>query len=894
VNPASDAIARRLADGGTAHIRPLRHDEIDDVRALYAKSSELARYLRFFSPTSVDGALRMTPPTSDDAAHCVLAAEVDGRVVALGQYDLTEDDGVAEVAFMVEDDQQDRGLATLLLEALAERARARGIRCFRAQFLRQNRRMPDVFARSGFDVRWSCEDMGVDVAEFELVPGEHWVDAHDHRHERAQARSIARLLQPRCIAVVGAGSGARSIGGAIVTNLVRGGYSGEVHPVNHRPVVLAGRASVASVLEVDGPVDLAVIAVPAEHVLDVARECAEKGAVGLVVVSGGFAELADGAELQARLVDLCRTTGMRLVGPNCVGVINAAPGVAMNATFSPVAPVPGRIGFASQSGGVGIELLARARQLDLGVSTFVSMGNKADVSTNDLLEYWREDDATDVVVLYLESLGNPDKFSRIARQLSREKPVVALKSGRSAPGSRGTRSHTAALADPDAAVDAVLREAGVIRVDTLAELFDVASLLAHQPVPRGRRVAVMSNGGGPAIVAADACVAAGLLVPELSEPVQQALHELAPAGGVTNPVDLVATASPDVFGRAADILLGSGEIDALLVIHVAPYVTRADEIATAVSSAAGRATGSVTVASCYLGLEIRPSTPVGASDAQHVPTFSYPESAAQALAHAAQLGAWRARSSGRVAHLDVGLDQAEARVGKVLEGSGAAGVWAPSRAASELLTDFGIPVVRERVVGDTARALDAARELGFPVALKAIAPGLVHKSDVGGVALDLRDDAAVADAYARIRASVGDSMTGALVQSMAAPGVELIVGIHRDPRFGPLVVVGAGGFTAELQHDSALLVPPFGDVEIDETVRSLRCAPLLYGYRGTPRADVDALHDLLRRVGQLAAEIPEIAELDCNPVVVTPSGVVVVDAKVRLAPHGPADSFDVD
>jgi acyl-CoA synthetase (NDP forming)/GNAT superfamily N-acetyltransferase len=885
----SDAHARRLADGATAHIRPLRPDELDEVRALYAKSSELARYLRFFSPTDVDGALRLTPPTSDDAEHCLLAAEVDGSVVALGQYDVTEDSEVAEVAFMVEDDQQDRGLATLLLEALAERATRRGIRRFRAEFLRQNHRMPDVVAHSGFDVRWSCEDMGVDVAEFELLPGDRWIEAHGHRHEQAQARSIARLLAPRSIAVVGAGSGERSIGGAIVTNLVGGGFRGEVHPVNRRPAVVAGRASVASVLDVDGPVDLAVIAVPAAQVLDVARECAEKGAVGIVVVSGGFAELPDGADLQEELTELCRTSGMRLVGPNCVGVINTAHGVSMDATFAPVTPTAGRVGFASQSGGVGIELLARARQLDVGVSTFVSMGNKADVSTNDLLEYWREDDATDVIVLYLESLGNPDNFSRIARRLSRDKPVVALKSGRSAPGARGTRSHTAALADPDAAVDAVLRSAGVIRVDTLGELFDVASLLAHQPVPRGRRVAVMSNGGGPAIVAADACVAAGLDVPELSGPVQQALLELAPTGGVSNPVDLVATATPEVFGTATRVLMDSGEVDALLVIHVAPFVTRAGEIAAAVSSSARSASRAVTVASCYLGLEERlPSSP-HARDEARVPTFSYPESAAQALAHAARLGAWRARPSGRIDPFDVESESARKRVAEALEGP-LDGTWVPAPVASAVLADYGVEVVREAVVSDAASAVDAARRLGFPVALKATAPGLVHKSDVSGVALDLRDAVAVREAYEQMRAAVGGRMTGGLVQPMVGAGVELIVGIHRDPRFGPLVVVGAGGFTAELEHDSVLLVPPLGDVDVEEAVRSLRCAPLLFGYRGAPPADVASLHGLLRRVGQIAVEIPEVADLDCNPVVVSQAGAVVVDAKMRLVPHAPLQS----
>ncbi len=420
VTPLPDDRVVHLVDGAPVHIRPLHAGERDDVRALYRASSARARYLRFFSPVSVDGALRFTPPTSDDDEHCLLAAELDGHIVGLAQYDVTDDHGVAEIAFMVEDDQQGRGLATLLLEALAAHASARGIRRFKALFLRENPRMAEVFAQSGFDVRWSYEDFGIGVAEFDVVPDPGWVDAHDRRDRVAQAHSIDRLLRPRSIAVIGAGSTERSIGHGIVVNLVAGGFTGPVHPVNHHAdehASVAGRPVVRSVLDVDGPVDLALVAVPATAVLDVARECAAKGVWGIVVVSGGFAELPEGAALQAELVALCRDGGIRLVGPNCVGVVNTDPAVSMDATFAPIAPIPGRVGFASQSGGVGIELLARAHQLDIGISTFVSMGNKADVSTNDMLQYWAEDPATDVVALYLESLGNPAKFARIASEL---------------------------------------------------------------------------------------------------------------------------------------------------------------------------------------------------------------------------------------------------------------------------------------------------------------------------------------------------------------------------------------------------------------------------------------------------------------------------------------------
>jgi acetyl coenzyme A synthetase (ADP forming)-like protein len=869
-----------LADGRPARIRRLGTGDLDQVRDLYRRSSQQSRYLRFFSPVPPDTAVRFTPLTGDDTRHCVLGAEVDGRLVALGQYDAMDEPGVAEVAFLVEDAQQTRGIGTALLEALAQRAVARGIHRFHADYLRPNHQMPDVFAHSGFDVSWEHDDVDIGGVNLDLVPPAGWVRAHARRDDVAEARSIGRLLRPRSIAVVGASARPTSIGRAIVTNLVEGGFTGDVHPVNPHDATICGRRTHPTVVAIPGPVDLAVIAVPAAAVLEVAEQCAEKGVHGLVVISGGFAELEGGAAMQEQLTELCWRAGMRLVGPNCVGVVNTDPGVRMNATFSPVAPSVGRVGCASQSGGVGIELLSRAHALGLGVSTFVSMGNKADVSGNDLLQYWGNDPATDVVLLYLESMGNPRKFARIARDLARTKPVIALKSGRTTAGARGTRSHTAALADPDAAVDAILRQSGVIRVDTLESLFDVATLLAHQPVPAGRRVAVVSNGGGPAIVAADACIAAGLEVPELSPDLQAALRELVPTGGLANPVDLIASASGPVFERAATLLLESGEVDALLVIYVAPYVTSADDVAAAVAQAAERA-GDVPIAACFLGLEEMPvHLGVPGSD-RTVPTFAYPESAAGALAHAAWLGEWRRRPAGAVQSYAVDRERARARLADALADA-PEGAWAPADVTFGLLADYGIPVVPTRYARSASEAASIARAVGFPVALKAAAPELVHKTDRGGVRLGLADERAVRTAFTAMEAGLGPAMGGAIVQPMAGPGVELIVGVNHDPTFGPVLVFGMGGFDAELQHDTALAIPPCTDTELDRLVRSLRGSPLLFGYRSSAPVAVDALCNLVGRVGLLAQDVDEIAELDCNPVIVSPGGALVVDAKLRL------------
>ncbi len=403
----------------------------------------------------------------------------------------------------------------------------------------------------------------------------------------------------------------------------------------------------------------------------------------------------------------------------------------------------------------------------------------------------------------------------------------------------------------------------------------------------------MSNGGGPAIVAADTCAAAGLDVPELSSPVQEALRRLAPSGGVRNPVDLVATAGPSVFEQAADVLLESGEIDALLVIHVAPYVTRADEIAAAVARAARGAPRSITIASCYLGLEEQTSTRLSESTDHRVPVFASPESAARALAYASQLGVWRARPTGSVADFDVRLEAAHECVEHALIAA-PDGLWTSPELTYELLTNYGIPVIPSDVADGPAAATSCADRLGYPVALKAIAPGLVHKSDVGGVALDVHDHRGVADAYHRMLESVGPTIRGVMVQQMAESGVELIVGVHQDPVFGPLVLLGAGGFATELQHDSVLLVPPLTDVDIDEAIHTLRTSPILFGYRNTRPVDTDALHDLVAHVSQFATDVPELVDLDCNPVIVTPRGVVVVDAKMRLAPRPhPAGPFEL-
>ena len=883
-----------LADGGSAHLRPVRPDDAPALQRLYESLSDESRYLRFFSPALPALAGTIGPRVEINERHFALVVESGDAIVGVADYYRTLDD-VAEAAFTVRDDQQGRGLGTLLLDHLAEVAAARGIHYFVAQVLARNQLMRRVFRDAGFAVTWSRVDIGVVEVTLDLARTEHWLDAH------AERRTHGRGTLGRPAAVAALHRRGRSEPSTRrdrsrhtpkpACRWIRGtGVPGEPERRHDRRL---GRASERS----------ATFRVrwtsrssrfPAGAVETVVRECAEKRLHGLILISSGFAELGE-LDAQAALVHLARRNGMRVVGPNCFGVVNTNPTVSMNATFTPVSPIHGRVGFASQSGGIGIELLARARALDLGVSTFVSLGNKADVSSNDLLQYWEHDPDTDVILLYLESFGNPRKFARLARRIARTKPILALKSGRTPAGARGAASHTAALANPDVAVDELFRQAGVVRVDTLEQLFDTASLLVHQPLPAGRRVAIVSNGGGPGILAADACIAAGLEVPELSDELQSTVRALAPHGaGVRNPVDLVAAAGADVYRQGLEAILASGQVDALLVMYVSPLVSRPEEIEKSIVRAAA-SFESIPTAACFLGSD-RPPGPLHGGDgaARPVPAFSYPESAANALARAVQLAEWRntpAITGPRFEDLDTEGARSIVRNWLADEPTGG---WLDAATAARLLASSGVHVVTTRRAKTAEEAAAAADELGYPVVLKAGAPGFVHKTDVGGVRLGLDSGDAVREAFDAMQATLGDRMGDALVQPMAAPGIELIVGVTHDPLFGPLVLLGMGGIAAELTRDTALRIVPLSVLDAHQMVRSLRSSALLFGYRNTTQVDVVAIEEVLLRIGQLAEAIPEVAELDCNPLIASATGALVLDVKVRLEPRGAASGFAVD
>ena len=864
-HPVADVVLR---DGTTMRLRPPASGDAEAVLDFLNGLSDESVYNRFHGHPALDARLVKPMLDPDWTGRGTLVGTQEERVVALAGYVRLRNPRTAEVAFAVADELQRRGLGTRLLEQLAGLAAAVGIEEFLAVVLPSNAAMLGVFADTGFVTSRHLEGGAVEV-RLELEATEALRDRVDERDHVAVVASLEAFFAPRSLAVVGASSRTGSIGGELFRNVLRGEFAGAAYPVNRRAEPVAGVRAYESVAAIGEPVDMAVICLPGHAVITAAEEALQAGVRALCVISAGFAEIgSEGAERQERLVELVRGHGARLLGPNCLGIAAAAP--RLNATFGPRAIPPGNVGFSSQSGALGLALLERATERRLGLSAFVSIGNKADVSSNDLLEYWEEDPATDVVVLYLESFGNPRKFGRLARRVARRKPIVAMKAGRTASGARAASSHTAALAGSEAAVDALFHQAGVTRVDTLGELLDVTALFAAQPLPRGRRAAVLTNAGGLGILCADACEAAGLELPPLADETRAALAELLPVeASVLNPVDMLGSATAETYERVLPVVLGDPGVDAVIVLFVPPVVAGAEEVAAGITRALEQA--GPTEKPVLASLISADGTPA-ALETSRVTAFAYPESAARALGRAAARADWLRRPLGDVPELDaIDLAVAEGIV------AGAGERWLGSDETRELLGAFGVPLVPERRADSVEEAVVAAAELGFPVVVKTAAAG-AHKTETGGVALDLRDAEAVRGAVERIGVPV-------IVQPLVRGGAELLVGAFQDPVFGPLVALGPGGTLAELIGDASFRLTPLTDVDALELVRGGKAGRLVAGFRGAPPADEGALVDLVLRIGRLADQLPEVAELDLNPVIALPDGCVAVDARVRVGPR---------
>ncbi|MGX5656989.1 bifunctional acetate--CoA ligase family protein/GNAT family N-acetyltransferase [Geodermatophilus nigrescens] len=859
------------ADGGTVHLRPICPEDAEGLTGLMDRSSDQTRYYRFFGPMkrlSEKDLHRFTHVDHVDRVAFVLL--LGDALVGVGRYDRYPGTTEAEVAFLIEDAHQGRGLGSVLLEHLAAAARERGITTFVAEVLAQNSRMVRVFLDAGYQPRRSYED-GVVHLTFPIAPTETSLAVAYEREQRSESRSIARLLTPRSVAVVGASNDEAKIGNLVLRNLLDYRFDGPVYPVNPNARHVRGVPSYASIEAIPGDVDLAVVAVPADEVAGVVEACRRKRVRGLVVISGGFGETGpEGRAAERALVAAARASGMRVVGPNCLGIVNTDPAIRLDASLAPQVPGRGRVGFFAQSGALGVALLERARSRNIGLSSFISAGNRADVSGNDLLQYWATDPGTEVVLLHLESFGNPRKFARLARSVGRTKPVVAVKSGRHGgltPGLAGT-----SVSVPEQSVAALFASAGVIRVETVAQLFEVGMLLAHQPLPPGDRVAVVGNSTALGVLVADAVLDQGLAL----------AHEA--------PVDIGTAGSPEAFRAALQEAVDDDGVDAVVAVFLPPLVRTSPE-------AYGRALREVSLGSdkpvlgTFLSAEgLLPELTVPDADGMpargSVPSYATPERAVIALARVAEYARWRRRPVGTVPDLpEVDVDRARSVVrGALAESPGGRPLTDDEVLA--LLAAYGVPLLGTRTATTADEAAAAADAIGYPVVLKSTAPWLRHRTDLGGVRLDLGDAAAVRAAFDAIPA--GDPV---IVQEMAAPGVATVVEIVDDPSFGALVSFGLGGVATELLGDRAYRTLPLTDLDAAELVRAPRAWPLLDGWRGAEPVDVPALEDLLLRVARLADDLPEVLGLTLSPVIAGPANpwhggrsLVVAGGTVRVGP----------
>ncbi len=890
-----------LRDGSSVRIRAAKPSDEAATLAFLNGLSNTSRSLRF-GDKAVDVAATAKRWTGvDECTGCCVLAVQGGEVIGQASYDRIPDDHAvadrAKAGFTVADSFQGRGLGTLLLKRLAEAADADGVAVFEAEVQADNHKMLDVLRESGFGLIMKSEP-GLIRVQFATSISAEARARFEAREQVAAMNAVRGMLAPRSVAVIGAGRKRKTIGGEVFHNLMDGGFNGPVYPVNPGADVVQSVHAYRSILDIPGPVDLAVIVVPAKLVLAAALECAKKGVHGMVVITAGFAETGPaGRELQKELMTIARENGMRVVGPNCMGVINTHDDIRMNATFSPNAPIQGNVGFLSQSGALGLAVIEYANTLSLGLSTFISVGNKADLSGNDFIQYWAEDPATDVIALYLESIGNPRKFARITRRVGRQKPILVVKSGRSSAGARATSSHTGALLGAsDVTVDALFKQAGVIRTDTLGEFFDVATLLANQPRPKGNRVAILTNGGGPGILCADACEADGLIVPQVPDDIKAKLAEFLPAdAGLNNPVDMIAAAPGESYRKALKLLAEWDGIDAIIILYVPVLVTNSEEIAAGVRAAALEIEREIPMLSVFLSSKGTPASL--RTDGLSLPSYPFPEDAARALAHAVRYGIWAETPEGVVPqYTNLKTSDGKALIADVLasietaaDGDAASpsdGRWLLPDEVATLLGAYGVPMATWRLAATPEEAGAAAVEIGGRVALKGVAPKLIHKTEARAVVLNLEGAVAVEQAAVEMAARIatqGTTVEKFFIQQMIpAGGVEMLVGVVHDKLFGPVVACGAGGTSVEVLKDVKVRITPLTDRDAHEMVTTLRTFPLLDGFRGAPKCDVAGLEEVLLRIAAMVEQHPEISEMDCNPVIVRPEGAVVVDARIRI------------
>ncbi|MCW8376136.1 bifunctional acetate--CoA ligase family protein/GNAT family N-acetyltransferase [Streptomyces justiciae] len=880
-----------LADGSTVRIRPVRRDDHDQLQGLYEEMSPENLRLRFFAASRRSAERAADRACAPHPGYRALLAEREGRVLGLAEYDTggaDADTTTAEISIAVADGLHHRGVGTLLIEHLVSAARAEGITTFTADALCENREVLRLFADLGLHTARRFEGPEVRCT-IGLDDSDSYLDAVEERGRAADVASLEPLLRPRTVAVVGAGRKPGSVGRAVLHQLRTGGYTGQLFAVNPAAHAILGVPCHPSVTALPRTPDLAVLAVPAAAVPETAEECGKAGVRALLVVTAGL----DADQVKA-LLAACREHGMRLVGPNCLGISHTDPAFRLDATFAAGHPRPGSAGVAVQSGGVGIALLDGMSRLGIGVSSFVSLGDKYDVSGNDMLQWWESDGRTDLALLHLESFGSPRAFSRTARRVTRRMPVLTVDAGRTEAGRRAAASHTAAAATRTMTRGALFTQAGITATRSVGELLEAAALLHSQPLPAGPRVLIVTNAGGAGVLAADACAEAGLTLPTPAPELVDDLLAVLPEGAaVGNPVDATAAVSEGQLMDCVDRIMRYGGIDAVLValVPTAVAVATGDDLVRALTGAPGRGSKPVAAVRLEQALPVE-LLPAGAGGT--VPSYAEPQAAARALAHAARRAAWLARPAGTVPDLDgVETERAHAVVETWLEAHPDGG-WLDPRACAELLDCYGIPQLPWAWADTEDGAVLAAQRLRGAdgrVVMKGHWPGLLHKSAQHAVHLDLRGDSQVRAAYRDLETRFAGLLTGVVVQPLADRGTELFAGVVQDQVFGPLVLFGLGGTATEILGDHAARLAPLTDHDVHDLITAPRCAPLLFGADGAGPVDVGGLEQLLLRLSRMASDLPQLAEADFNPVLATPGGVSVLDARVRLLPRRPQDPY---
>ncbi|MBN1644267.1 MAG: GNAT family N-acetyltransferase [Dehalococcoidales bacterium] len=885
-----------LKDGSLIRIRPIKQSDTEAWFEFARNISSETGYRgsrHIPKEMKLEDAIRYCVVDYDNTMAFVGEVTQDGRkkIVATGRYYRLPQRNRAEVTLiMIEDGYRGKGVGTKLLEAMVSYARNQGITHFEGEIAAENKEMMSVYTGYGFHID---SELTSDQYHIRLpISRTARVTQKEEARERVSiVNSLATILSPQSVAVIGASRDTNSLGNIVLRCILQNGYTGVVYPVNPKASSIMSVRAYPSILDVPDKVDLAIILVPAPLVSRVADECGRKGVRSLIVISDGFRERdAEGAAREEELKDIALGYGMRIIGPNCMGIINTDPKISLNATFSPTYPPQGNVGFISQSGAMGLTILKNAHDLNIGISTFFSMGNRADLSGVDFLQYWEKDPVTKVILLYMESFGDSRQFARVARRVTAKKPIVVVKSGSTAAGSRAAASHTGALATSDVASDVLFRHAGIIRVNAMEELFDVASFLSTQPLPQGRRLAILTNGGGPGIIAADAASNNGLELPELSqETVNKIKNVIKRDISISNPIDTTAGASGADFEAILRILAADKNIDAVLTIFIPPFLQTEDDMGLIIKRVAPLFWKcKKPLLSCSLGSrgfkgQLR-------FKGRAVPNFSFPEEAVGALARAVQYAEMRRKPQGTIPKFhDIQREKAQKLILNIMARTSERPLWMGAEDISELLGYYGINSAGAKPARTAKEAAAIAAKIGFPVAVKLASSTITHKTDVGGVVIDVDSEEKVIEACNGIEsrlAAIGrqNEMEGVLVQKMVKGGIETIVGVTHDPSFGPLMMFGSGGIYAEMAKDVTLKLHPLTTIDASDMIRSVKIAKMFDGFRGAPPSDTAAIEALLLRVSAMVEDIPEIAELDLNPVKVMPKGegYWVIDARILL------------